>query len=142
MATIKIKAIRRYRVLASAMFLSAILTVLLVPAYGQQEVDPTWYDPTPNTAIAQPAQPTALVRSAPVTIQQHQTAVRSASASTTKTAKARAKDKQLNQGRDDAARKSAGTPAAENRLPSTAEIAGFDACQAGALRYDTTGGTM
>ena len=38
-----------------------ILTVLMVPAYAQQEVTPDWFDPwaAPNTAVAQAAKPTA-----------------------------------------------------------------------------------
>jgi hypothetical protein len=49
--------------------LNATLTVtvalaMLVPAYGQQEVDPTWYDPwaAPNQAIPQHLQPRAASR--------------------------------------------------------------------------------
>jgi len=141
MATIKIKAIRRYRVLASAMFLSAILTVLLVPAYGQQEVDPTWYDPTPDAVAVQPAHTAAVVYAAPATLQQHPLKAKSASAAPN-TAKLHAKNKQLDQNRHNAAHKTTGTPAAENRLPAEAEIAGFDACQVGALRYDARGGTI
>ncbi len=32
-----------------AMLSGAMLNTLIVPAYGQQEVDATWYDPVPNT---------------------------------------------------------------------------------------------
>jgi hypothetical protein len=46
-----LKAIARLRNLASiAMLSGAIFTIFLVPAYGQQEIDPTWYDPTPSAA--------------------------------------------------------------------------------------------
>jgi hypothetical protein len=34
------------------------LPMLMVPAYGQQEIDPTWYDPWP-AATKTAAQPTA-----------------------------------------------------------------------------------
>jgi len=42
-----------------AMLFGAIFTILLLPAYGQQEVDPTWYDPwaAPTTAVVHPSQP-------------------------------------------------------------------------------------
>jgi len=38
---------------------TAALMSLLPVAYGQQEVDPTWYDPwaTPVKVVAQPSQP-------------------------------------------------------------------------------------
>lgn len=43
------KGINAYRVLAFiAMLSGAMVTTLRLPAYGQQEVDPTWYDPAPN----------------------------------------------------------------------------------------------
>ena len=46
------------RALASmAMLSGAIFTLLLVPAYGQQDVNPDWYDPAPSAAVAHPAQP-------------------------------------------------------------------------------------
>lgn len=115
MPTIRSKAILRSRILASAaMLLGAIFTVLLVPAYGQQEVDPTWYDPMPNTATAQPAQAVAAHSSqTAVTVHAQKAAPQSASANAS-AAKSRAKDKQLNQNRHDAVRKSVGTPAARN----------------------------
>src|SRR5260370_4303770 len=48
-----------------AMLFGAIFTILLLPAYGQQEVDPTWYDPWagPTTAVVHPAQTPAGVYS-------------------------------------------------------------------------------
>ena len=116
MATTRSKAILRSRILAStAMLFGAIFTVLLVPAYGQQEVDPTWYDPTPNTAIAQPAQAAAVTHASqpPVTINR-KLAVKSAP-SASKAAKIRVNDKQS---RHNVASKSVGTPAARNEQPS------------------------
>ena len=62
--TIGSEGIGRSRVLASmAMLFGAIFTILLLPAYGQQEVDPTWYDPwaAPNAAVVHPAQPPAAI---------------------------------------------------------------------------------
>ncbi len=121
MPTIRSKAILRSRILASAaIMLGAIFTVLLVPAYGQQEVDPTWYDPMPNTATAQPAQAAAVVHAPQVTVSHDGQQVKAKSASATPiAAKSRAKDKQLNQSRHDAARKSVGTPAARNQQQFT-----------------------
>jgi|SRR5271167_875261 len=61
------------RVLAStAVLFGAMVTILLVPAYGQQEVDPTWYDPwaAPNTVVVHSSQP-------PADVPQHQATVRS-----------------------------------------------------------------
>jgi hypothetical protein len=45
-----------------AMLYGAMVTALLLPAYGQ-EIDPTWYDPwaAPNTAIVLTSQPQAAV---------------------------------------------------------------------------------
>src|SRR5580658_434589 len=119
MATTRSKAILRSPILAStAMLLGAIFTVLLVPAYGQQEVDPTWYDPTPNTAIAQPAQTARATHASqpPVTVNR-KLAVKSAP-SASKAAQVRVNDKQLDQSRHHAADKNVGTPAAGNDQPS------------------------
>jgi len=39
-----------------ATLFGAMLTAFLVPAYGQQEVDPTWYNPwVPPAAVVQSA---------------------------------------------------------------------------------------
>jgi hypothetical protein len=79
------KGINAYRVLAYiAMLSGAMFTTLLLPAYGQQEVDPTWYDPAPNTvANAVPSTgPNAVVvhSSQPaVAFHRHQVAVKSVS---------------------------------------------------------------
>lgn len=54
------RAIRRCRVPALvAMLFGAMVATLSLPAYGQQEVDPTWFDPwaAPNTAVVQTSQP-------------------------------------------------------------------------------------
>jgi len=57
-----------------ATLLGAMVTIMLLPAFGQQEVDPTWYDPwgTPNTAVVQASQTRA-------TGHQHQAKVKSVS---------------------------------------------------------------
>jgi hypothetical protein len=79
------KGINAYRVLAYiAMLSGAMFTTLLLPAYGQQEVDPTWYDPAPNTvANAVPSTgPNAVVvhSSQPaVAFHRHEVAVKSVS---------------------------------------------------------------
>jgi len=93
MSTIRSKAIPRSSMLAStAILFGAIFTVLLVPAYGQQEVDPAWYDPTPDTAMTQPAQAAAAVHSSQpaATVHARPATIQSASR-TPAAAKARAK---------------------------------------------------
>jgi len=49
------RGIWRCRILAIAMLFSTFL----LPAYGQQEVDPTWYDPwaAPNAVAVHSSQP-------------------------------------------------------------------------------------
>ena len=58
----------------TATLFGAMVTTLLVPAYGQQEVDPTWYNPwvAPNVTAVQSSQPRAAS-------QRHQRTVKSAS---------------------------------------------------------------
>lgn len=46
----------RVIVLKAALLGAMALPMLLVPAYGQQEIDPTWYDPWP-AATKTAAQP-------------------------------------------------------------------------------------
>ncbi|HSZ60206.1 MAG TPA: hypothetical protein VK828_00300 [Terriglobales bacterium] len=103
-------------------------TILLAPAYGQQEVDPTWYDPTPNTAITQAAQSAGAAHSSQSAVTVHaQTAAAKSPSTTQNAAKSHAKDKQFNQNRNDAARKSVGTPAARNEQPSALDHARLQA---------------
>jgi hypothetical protein len=68
-----------------AMSFAMMFGTFLLPAYGQQEVDPTWYNPwaPPAAAAAQTAQPPAAKS------QHHQAKVKSVS--TTQTAKVRTK---------------------------------------------------
>ena len=49
------------RVLALVALFGAMVTTMLRPAYAQQEVDPTWYNPwvSASTATVQTAQPKA-----------------------------------------------------------------------------------
>jgi hypothetical protein len=58
------KAIRFCRKLTlTATLFGAMVTTLLIPAYGQQEVDPTWYSPwvAPSTEAVRSAQPRVAV---------------------------------------------------------------------------------
>jgi|HubBroStandDraft_6_1064221.scaffolds.fasta_scaffold26805_3 hypothetical protein len=52
-------AMRRWAL--SAMLFGAMAVTFLLPAYGQQEVDPTWYNPwaAQNPMVAHSAQPQA-----------------------------------------------------------------------------------
>ena len=69
-----------------AMSFAMMFGTFLLPAYGQQEVDPTWYNPwAPSAAAVQTSQPQA----AKSEHQRRQAKVKSAS--TTQTAKARVK---------------------------------------------------
>ncbi len=74
--------IRSRRILAFelAMLFGAIVTTMLLPAYGQQEVDPTWYDPWAVNTSTNPAPHTVAIHSspAPVAINQHQPPLTSA----------------------------------------------------------------
>jgi len=46
------------RLVWMAVLLGAMVTTFSLAAFGQQEVDPTWYDPwAPNTTVIQSAQP-------------------------------------------------------------------------------------
>jgi hypothetical protein len=60
--------IGRCKGLASlAILVAALFTILLLPAYAQQDVAPSWYDPwaSPKVLVAHPAQAPAVVHSAP-----------------------------------------------------------------------------
>lgn len=50
---------RLRRVLVWMAMLFGVMVTTLLPAYGQQEVNPTWYDPWPgpNAAVARSSQP-------------------------------------------------------------------------------------
>ena len=69
------KGMRPCRVLAmTAMLFAAMVTTVPLPAYGQQEVDPTWYNPwaAPNTEVSHSSQQRAAIH-------RHQAALRSVS---------------------------------------------------------------
>ena len=139
MTTSGSKGIRRSRVLAfSAMLFGAIFTILLLPAYGQQEVDPTWYDPwaAPNTTVVHPPQPPAVVRSSqpPVATHRYQQTVKSVSPAPD-AGKFRGKDTQLDQSGHSSARKSGGTPSADGRLPGAACLTGFETWDAASVPH-------
>jgi hypothetical protein len=105
------KNIGRCRVLASmAMLSGAMFTILLLPAYAQQDVSPDWYDPAPNAAAVHPAQPAGVAHSSqpPVATHRYQQAVRSASAAP----KHRVKDAQI-QGAHNPAQKSGEAPSGD-----------------------------
>ena len=71
------RGIKPRRVLALiAMLFGAMVTTLQRPAYGQQEVDPTWYDPwaASNTVVVHSSHPR-------VAVHRHQRTVRSVSSS-------------------------------------------------------------
>jgi hypothetical protein len=57
--------IGRYKGLASLATLLGALFTILLPAYAQQDIAPSWYDPwaAPNMGIAHPAQPPAVAHS-------------------------------------------------------------------------------
>jgi hypothetical protein len=62
----------RYKGLALlAILMGALFTTLVLPAYAQQDVAPSWYDPwaSPTVLVAHPAQAPVVVRSSqpPVT---------------------------------------------------------------------------
>jgi hypothetical protein len=76
--------IRSHRILAfMAMLLGGILTIMVLPSYAQQDVDPTWYDPYAVTTPPNPAPHTVAIHSSqtPVSIHQHQKTLTSASLS-------------------------------------------------------------
>lgn len=100
--TTRAKGISRSRALTfSAMLMGALLTILLLPAYGQQEVDPTWYNPwvAPSAAVV-PAQLPAVVHSthSPVAAHGYQQTAKPLSA-TSSAATERAHGTQLDQRR-------------------------------------------
>jgi hypothetical protein len=91
-----------------ALLLGAMVTTLL-PAYGQQEVDPTWYDPwpAPNTAVVHFSQPREAIH-------RHQPRVKSVPSSR-RTAKSSGK-RQPDQRRLEALKERMKIPSADNCL--------------------------
>ena len=108
------KGIGRCRVLASmAMLSGAMFTILLLPAYAQQDVSPDWYDPAPNAAAVHPAQPAGVAHSSqpPVATHRYQQTVGSASTAPN-AGKHRVKDAQI-QGAHNPAQKRGEAPSGE-----------------------------
>lgn len=110
------KGIGKCGVLGSlAMLLGAIFTIMLLPAYGQQEVAPTWYDPwaAPQAAAVHPAQPAAVVHASqpPAANQRYQQTAKSLSP--VARAKKLSVKTTLDQSAHNAARKSDGTPSGD-----------------------------
>jgi hypothetical protein len=100
------------RALASmAMLSGAMFTLLLVPAYAQQDVNPDWYDPAPSAAIAHPVQPAAVASQAPVALRLQQTAKSLSPAA--ETGKAHMKNARLDQRGQGAAHKNGGAKSEE-----------------------------
>jgi hypothetical protein len=100
------KGIRQRKVTAfMAMLLGAIFTILILPAYGQQEGDPTWYDPwAPSTTVVHSIQTAPAVQAAQVATHRDQQPAQSVS-SAAGARKFRARDSQLNQSHHSAAQK-------------------------------------
>jgi hypothetical protein len=93
--------IGRYRGLASlAILVSALFTILLLPAYAQQDVAPSWYDPwaAPKVSVAHPAQAPAVAHSAPPLVHHHLQTAEKAVSPTPQAAKLRVKKTQLDPG--------------------------------------------
>jgi hypothetical protein len=127
----ELKSIGRSRVLASmAMLFGAIFTIMLLPAYGQQEVDPTWYDPwaAPAAAVAHPGQPLAVAHSSkpPIATHRYQQTVKFVSP-VLDGGKVGVKDTRLDQSGHPAGYKSVG--ASSNELVSVASRDRFTAKQ-------------
>jgi hypothetical protein len=100
-----------------AMLFGTVFTILLLPAYGQQEVDPSWYDPwaTPGMASIHPSQSAAAVSPSPaaVSAERRQPVIKPVSPSPDAT-RLGAKESEVPQGGDYAVRKNLGTGLAEN----------------------------
>jgi hypothetical protein len=102
-----------------AMLFGAIFTILLLPAYGQQEVDPTWYDPWTPNAVAHSAQPQTFAHPVQSSLSvEGQQAARFASAAGNP-ANSQAKNTKLDQSRRNDAQKSARTPSSESSRGAT-----------------------
>jgi hypothetical protein len=107
-----IMSIGRRRLLASsAVLFGAMFTIMLLPAYGQQDVNPDWYDPAPNAAVVHPVQPSAVAHASQPAIATHQYQQTAESVSPAANfAKARVKDVKLDQSGHNAAHRSGNVP--------------------------------
>jgi hypothetical protein len=118
---------------STAMLFGAIFTLLLVPAYGQQDVNPDWYDPAPSAAVAHPVQPAAAAHSLQPAVAAHhfqQTAISTSPVATV--GKVHLKDAALKQSGNNTVDKTAG--AQSGRLVACKERTALnrtqDACPA------------
>ena len=110
--------------MSAALLSAAILTVLALPAFGQQEMDPTLYDPSPaQVTMAHQSQAATADQFAQDESAQRLIATRTSqqadasSSSTAGSAKSTTKHTQPGLHRRNDASKNVATPAAENRLP-------------------------
>ena len=105
---------RSRNLMSAAILFAAIFTVLALPAFAQQEVDPTWYDPSPaQVTSAHQSQAVAADLSAQrfiATRGTQQTVVSASSAAASE--KSSAKHAPLNQRRRNVALKTVATPTA------------------------------
>jgi hypothetical protein len=102
---------RRRLVASSAMLFGAMFTIMLLPAYGQQDVSPDWYDPAPSATVVHPVQTAAVAHASQpaVATHQYQQAAESVSPAAN-LAKARVKDAKLDQSGHNAAHRSGRVP--------------------------------
>jgi hypothetical protein len=107
-----IMGIGRRRLLASsAMLFGAMFTIMLLPAYGQQDVNPDWYDPAPNAAVVHPVQTPAVAHASKPAVATHQYQQTAESVSpAASVAKARVKDVKVDQSGHSAAHRSDRVP--------------------------------
>ena len=99
------------RLASSAMLFGAMFTIMLLPAYGQQDVSPDWYDPAPNAAVVHPVQTAAVAHASQPAAATHQNQLTAESVSPAgKVAKARVKDVKLDQSGHNAAHRSGRVP--------------------------------
>jgi|SRR5580704_3743247 hypothetical protein len=100
------------RALQSMAMFGGFFVLLLVPAYGQQDINPTWYDPAPSAAVVHPAQPAAAVHSSQLPAAPHRNQ-QTAKALLPAPEAAQLKNTKLDQSGHNAARKSTAVPSRE-----------------------------
>jgi hypothetical protein len=102
---------RRRLLASSAMLFGAMFTIMLLPAYGQQDVSPDWYDPAPSATVVHPVQTAAVAQSSQPAVATHQYQLAAESVSpAANLAKARVKDAKLDQSGHNAAHRSGRVP--------------------------------
>jgi hypothetical protein len=100
------------RALQSMAIFGGFFVLLLVPAYGQQDINPTWYDPAPSAAVANPVPPAAAVHTSQLPAAHHQNQ-QTAKALLPASEAARLKNAKLDQSGHNAAHKSTAAPSGE-----------------------------